>query len=470
MTRPPSQRRAARAATLSALAGCLALPALSACSRPCADDPDLNLAICGDFGDLAFALFPNQDDGSRIDWPGAATDRSSILLSSNAGLKEVSSTGELTTHPADGAVGGSSAVSLDAEGTAFVVAGAQVVAVSDSGAATRWTQSVVGEGAAAPPAVGEGLVHVSLTTDGRQNRSLVSLVAATGEVTSTRAGASAPVIREDGGLLFMLEPQDCGATFGSIVAENARGEVLWTHEEASGLRDFAPGPDGEVYVVSGDRLLKRLSSEGRVEWSFEPDCASCTVAAAPTVTTDAIYFPVWEGIAPNPGCDEALPSDVDFNVGLDPLYALTRDGKLKWSYDGFMSLGQRYDEMGGMLGLAMASKVQHHPAGRPVVTAEGTLFVPCDGGVVSLDLEGRELGYALYAPWTGETSNGDGGFMTGRTTVQPGFAPPPLLAPNGQLHVWDGMQLRTFETNKKPAAIPWSAPFGGFRNAGRVGG
>jgi outer membrane protein assembly factor BamB len=320
----------------------------------------------------------------------------------------------------------------------------------------------------APPALGDGVVHVTVASDDLSGRDLVTLDAETGDVVATRGGGAGAIVTAEGGLVYMEGPQDCGASYDAIVVEDVAGEVQFRHDEPSGVRDFAPGADGELYVVNGDRELVRLSATGDVEWRFAPDCAECTVAGAPTVTDDAVYFPVWEGEPPNTGCGDVDPDSVEQPVdAVDPLYALGKDGSVKWSYDGFSTLAQRHGDGAaamGVLGLALQANVRHHPAGRPVVADDGTLYVPADGAIVALDADGEELGFALFNPARGETETGPNtGLNTG------GFAPPPTLAEDGQLTVWDGAQLRGFRTGKKPAAIPWSAPFGGNKNAGRIG-
>jgi outer membrane protein assembly factor BamB len=245
--------------------------------------------------------------------------------------------------------------------------------------------------------------------------------------------------------------------------------VRFRHREDSLIRDFSPGPDGEIYLVNGDRELVRLSSDGSREWTFTPSCVQCTVAGAPTVTDDMIYFPVWQGSPANEGCGDPDPNVVEPDVeATDPLYALTRDGDLKWSYDGFTTLAERYQGGGGamgMLGLSFSPRVHHHPSGRPIIADDGTLYVPADGAIVALDADGTELGYAVMNPQSGEQRTGDG-TMGSRNT--PGFSAAPTLAEDGKLYVYDGAQVRAFETRKKPAQIPWTAPFGGNRNASRL--
>lgn len=439
---------------------------------PCRDDGAL--AICGDFGDLAFETpLPN------VQWPPVATSESTLLVTSDTELTEISTTGqpsavETFAPSSDPMFNRHSAPSLGEDGTAFVVlAGAEVHALDEEKGALRWTSPVAGDAAVAPPTVGNGLLHVSLATDQRRGRELVTLNVQTGDVVSTRVGGSAPVVTADGSLVYVEGPQDCGALYDALVVEDQAGHVRYRHAEPSGIRDFAPGRDGDVFLVAGDHTLVHLSATGVQEWTFTPDCAECTVAGAPTVTDDAIYFPVWEGAAPRGGCDEPDPGFGEQQIdAVDPLFALGHDGKLLWQYDGFATLGARVGNpaTSGFLGMATTPRVHHHPAGRPVVASDGTLYVPTDGGVVALDKDGKELGYAVYSLSQGETMQQNGGVFTLGSTPSSVRVPPVVMTDDGRLHVWDGWELRAFETGKAPAHIPWTAPFGGNRNAGRVGG
>ncbi|MFH1811802.1 MAG: hypothetical protein ABIJ09_23890 [Pseudomonadota bacterium] len=444
--------------------------AFSAGCNPCEDLGDVY--ICGTFGNLSFATELGWG-GPSVQWPPVATDSSSVLLSNGQELTEVDPQG-LTT-PAQFFDGTVSAPSLDSDGRVYLVqagwADTQVVASGPHGPdASVWTQPVGGDISTTPPTIGNGQIHVALTSPDRSAWSLLSLDADSGEVTTERDDTSPTAVAADGSLRYLVEAQDCGASYNGLVAEDPDGSIRWRHDEPMGIRDFAPGPDGETYLVTGDRVLRRVGSDGSAEWSFAPDCADCNVAAAPTVTDDALYFPVWQGFAQNGGCNEETPPMGQDS--LDPLYALRRDGSLMWVYDGFETMANRHnsgDPTGGLLMLSMNSKVRHHPAGRPTIADDGTLFVACDGAVVALSPEGKELGYAMYQPSAGEnrTSNG---LLLSSTFNNAVFTPAPMLAPSGSLYVWDGMMLRGFDVGKPAARIPWNAPFGGYRNAGRVGG
>ena len=446
-------------------------------SDPCDDNGDS--AICGVLGTRAFSTVPDPEVG-RVRWPAVATAQSSILIAGEFGLAEVDQRGDIeplqdfealdtddfwTVQPT-----GISPPSLDSDGTAFVVrTGAIVDALAESGTSLRWSETVTGEAPAGPPALGDGVVHVAMRTEEGAGRALLSLDAITGIPVATREGATQPVLIGEE-LAYLNGPRDCGTSYDEVVVEDGSGNTRFRFSGRSGVRDFAPGPEGELYVVTDERTLVRLNERGQVVWTFEPNCPECTVAAAPTVTDDAVYFPVWEGTPPNTGCEDPDPNFVEGDQEfVDPLYALRRDGSLMWSYDGFYTLARSSHDlvMSGMLGLVMTERVQHHPAGRPIVADDGTLFVPTDGAVVTLDADGNELGFALFDPSIGEGKSGMGVFESNTGTTG-GNAPPPVLADDGTLYTWDGMTLRGFATGKTPAQIPWSAPFGGQQNAGRV--
>jgi len=435
--------------------------------NPCEDSE--GLVICGDFGTLAFSVQP-PGWGAELRWPPVATERNTLIASTDAEVFEVSENGVITSLNFD--LGRASAPSLARDGTLYVVFGSQAMALDPelAGSARDWTQFMQHDSATTPPAIGDGEVHVAMSSEDRQERSLTTLDIITGEVRSRRAGVSPPAVDEDGELRYLEGPEDCGARFGALVAEDPEGRERWRYQEQSGIRDFAPGPDGETYIVTGDNELRRISMSGGVDWSFKPDCEDCNVAAAPTVTEERVYFPVWVGWSTNPGCDEPEPEDVDT---LDPLYALTRDGEELWVYDGFDTVtGDPGGHMAmlGIFGLASVPVARHHPAGRPTVAEDGTLYVATDGAIVALDEDGNQLGYAMFEPSAGEIRQGDGGLMTTSTFNNTGVSRAPVLGPDGSLYMWDGEQIRAFETDEPAKPIPWSAPFGGYRNAGRVGG
>lgn len=446
--------------TAGMLGAILLLPGMIGCN-PCQDDGQV--VICGEFGELAYVV-----DAFELSWPAVATE-DSLLVSSSFELMQISGSGNMTSVASFD--GGASAPSMASDGTVYVVTNGATTQSYAPGhrSAPTWSAPVPGTTSTTPPAVDDGEVHVSTTTGDPEDRTLVTVDEETGEVTQTREGASPAAVAEDGSLRYLEEPYDCGARFRAIVAEEKNGDIRWRYTDDSGISDFAPGPDGEVYIVNGNRTLLRLSDQGAEEWDFMPDCEECNVASAPTVTKEAVYFPVWEGFSPNPGCDDPEP---EFNDSIDPLYALTRDGDLMWTYDGFETMGTGNgvaNTLGGPLMLSTSQRVRHHPAGRPVVAEDGTLFVATDGAIAALTSDGRELGWAMFNQFVGETKSGDGGLLFASSWVNPTFSAAPVLGPDGRLYIWDGMSVRAFNTDKPSANIPWNAPFGSNRNSGRVG-
>jgi len=448
----------------------LAMIASTTACNPCQDDGEL--AICGDFGEPGW--IESLWSGRPLRWPAVATDRGTVLVVEGDRLTEVGREGG--TFELQQLAGTGSAPSLTNDGRIFVAVGdqggqAMVQGASNEGQVS-WTQTIGGDSVTAPPSIGSDEVHVAVTSEQRTSRKLTTLQAETGSVVRTRDDASPAAVAADGSLQYLVGARDCGATFQALVTEEKDGNIRWRFTDDSGIRDFAPGPDGETYVVTGDRKLVRVSDNGSSEWTFEPDCSDCTVAAAPTVTGDAVYFPVWQGWAQNGGCDDPEP-EFPSEQTIDPLYALRRDGSLLWKYDGFYTLSAPYDSNSAALGplaLSTQTTVRHHPSGRPTVAEDGTLYVATDGAVVALDRAGKQLGWAMYNPTAGEVRSGDGGIMTFSTVLNTGLSPAPVLGPDGSLYVWDGTSIRKFKTGKPAAKIPWGAPFGGYRNAGRVGG
>jgi hypothetical protein len=440
----------------------------SGCANPCADDGEL--VLCGDFGENTFTLDLRADEGVR--WPAVATPEGNLLVAEESGLLQVGPKGETNLDPS--LLHSGSAPSVGEDGTTYVITQNGSVESVGLSSGLDWSQQVNGNSTAAPPAISEQTLWVTVASQDRQDRTILALRRDTGDVNDTVEDGADPIIGEDGSITYKGGVQDCGAAYDAVVSEDAEGNERFRFTDESGIIDLAPGPDGEFYVVTGNRTLVRISNAGDVEWTFEPDCNDCTVAGAPTVTDDAVYFPVWQGVTANNGCNDGEGEFLDPEDGVDPLFALTRSGELKWSYDGFSTLARRYEEGGGAGGgLLFASHIpvaHHHPSGRPVVAKDGTLFVPSDGSVVALSPEGEELGYALYNPSAGELKEGDGGLLMSNHWINAGLSVPPVLDDNGQLYVWDGFSLRGFDTGKGAADIPWTAPFGGNTNAGQLGG
>ena len=435
--------------------------------------------VCGEFGAASYVA----QLGTQVQWPPIAVENGRILLARGQQLVSVDAQGKVVTLANTGDA--LTIPSSDTDGSLYVQGGtnagtsvrafASTAAISQSASdqGARWLRSLPGRPTGTPPTLGKGVLHAATVEGGTlfspgTQTTLFTLDSQTGDVIRSRKGASPAAVLADGSLRFLTHPVGLTASgntedvagnsggaieYGQLVAEDAAGNVIWTLEDKDGLVDFAPGPSGETYVVTSEsHLLRRVSAAGAIEWSFDPPCANCTVAAAPTVEKDVVYFPVWETR------NEEL---------IDPLFALdAKTGATRWVYDGFSTRRSTYNPfsaIGGGDGVTQ-TKVKHHPAGRPVVAQDGTLYVSTDGAVSALDAQGQMLGVAMYDSDVGEVSTpGQSG-----TWINPGVRPSPVLGPDGMLYVWDGAAVRAFKTNRPASTAAWVAPFGGPTNAGRA--
>lgn len=434
------------------------------------DDCDAvgDITVCGDFGEVVYvaALASNWE---QVAWPGVAQEDGTLLVARDGQLIEIARTGDIRVIADLGGL--TSPPSMSSDGTVYVVTGdgsPRIASVDDIGRSVSFSDSVSGDQPGSPVTVGNGVVYAGTISGWERAPTQIMLDAVTLDVLRTQVGSSPAVVVTDGSARYLDGSQDCAQPYSDAVAEDASGQEMWRYTEPSGIRDFAPGPMNEIYLVTGDRQLVRLSSSGQVDWRFDTDCADCNIAAAPTVTNDAIYFPVWEGRGAPSGCEGP---DVGLSDVVDPLYALDHSGKELWIYDGFDTKSSHFNPLGLVPGTGNLSPVQvettrHHPSGRPGVASDGTLYAATDGAVVALDSDGNEVGRALYDEDAGEVTS-NSGWMNG--WIRPGVRPAPVLGPDGTLFVWDGTTVRAFRTGKQAADIPWAAPFGGFNNDGRSG-
>ncbi|MSP90532.1 MAG: hypothetical protein EXR79_01815 [Myxococcales bacterium] len=423
------------------------------------------VTVCGDFGTASWVVAP----GLAVEWPPVAIDDGRIVLARGSGLVQVDRTGKLSSVAKFDAP--SAAPSADTDGTLFVASGTTSTSVRSlsnvAGADAHWVASVPGAPAGTPPTIGKGVVHVATGSAASATTALHTLQANDGKVLKTRQNASPAAVMEDGSLRYLSQTTGTDgfsgpSLFRKLIAEQASGAIAWGHEDAQGIVDFAPGPAGETYIVTGGtHQLRRISAQGNVEWSFSAPCQDCTVAAAPTVTGDVVYFPVWERH------DQEL---------IDPLYALdAKTGALRWTYDGFNTKRSNFAAYKYLNPASAATSApidtthtKHHPAGRPVVAHDRTLFVSTDGAVSALDKNGQIIGVAIYDTSAGETSSTGEFGRTANTWIVPGVRPSPVLGADGTLYVWDGSTIRAFATKKPAAREVWVAPFGGPSNSGRV--
>lgn len=418
-----------------------------------------NVMLCGDFGT---PIYTSQIGANDIEWPPVAIDNGRLIVAQGQKLLAISPAGAVSTltdlqQPL-------TVPSQDDDGSVYVVGGGSNSAtVRAYGAAgvqgqPRWQKQIEGSPAGTPPSIGEGVIYTATLDTG-----LFVLDAKDGSVVRHRDGASPAAVLNDGSIRYLAGPLVAGQVAGapiyrSLVAEDAAGKALWSYEDSEGISDYAPGPSGETYIVTAQtHELRRVSADGKVAWSFHPPCADCTVAAAPTVTKDVAYFPVWEARKEQP---------------IDPLYAIGLEkGDVRWTYDGFSSNNTSfapYKLMSPGSTPVDSTSTQHHPAGRPVVATDGTLFVATDGAVAALDHKGQLLGLAMYDASVGEVSASDNFMMRSATWINPGVHPSPVLGPDGTLYVWDGSKISAFRTGKQAERAAWIAPFGGPSNAGRL--
>jgi hypothetical protein len=449
-----------------ALVAALALVGTAGCTEQNACQESHGITVCGDFGQQ---LYVTNLAGAPVEWPPVAVTDGEIIVSRGSDLVRIDRNGAASVI---GSAGGEATVpSVDAAGNLYVLgsnpAGSQTQLRSLDGAApatARWQQQIAGRPSGAPPTISDDTVFASVESNGVPT--VYAVDQTTGDVKWTRDDASAVALLPDNSLRYLSGQQgvttESQPRFATLVAEGPDGSRKWSWQPAAGdtIVDYAPGPAGETYVVTANsHELVRISKDGQTDWQFMPQCDNCTVAAAPTVTGDVVYFPVWEV--------RAEP--------VDPLFAIeAATGKTRWIYDGFKT--KKTNLQGGNLlttGGSGASttdiwQTHHHPAGRPVVAQDGTLYVSTDGSVTALDQNGQVVGLALYDTSVGEVTLNTGFMAQPSTWINPGVRPTPVLGKDGTLYVWDGATVRAFRVGKTASRTAWVAPFGGPSNNGRV--
>lgn len=462
VTRPLAQALSRSAAQLAL--GALAVLSATACTDDNACRKEKGILVCGDFGQQ---LFVTDLSGAPVEWPPVAVESGQIIVSRGSDLVRIDANGAAQVV---GSAGGEATVpSMDDSGDLYVLgsaaASSRLRALDGANPAIqRWEKVIAGQPAGAPPTISDDTVYAAVRNGSSSTTYAIDQL--TGEVKWSRDDASPMALMPDGSLRYLS--QQSGTTtegqprFSTVVAEGKDGQRKWTWSPGSAdtVVDFAPGPGGETYVVTANsHELVRISPDGQTDWRFLPDCANCTVAAAPTVTGDVVYFPVWEV--------RAEP--------VDPLFAIeAKTGKVRWVYDGFrtkstsLQSGNLLTPGGSGAGTADVWQTHHHPAGRPVVAEDGTLYVSTDGSVTALDANGQVVGLAIYDTTVGEVSLNVGFMAQPSTWISPGVRPTPVLGKDGTLYVWDGATVRAFRAGKAASRSAWVAPFGGPANNGRV--
>ncbi len=473
-----------------AIASVVPLLALQACddnTNACKQSG--SVTVCGEFGDPIYvadlsSVSPTNSTAAsaslaaQVQWPPVAIENGRIVLAAGKLLLQVSAQGEVSKLV--DVQKNVASPSTDAAGHLYLVAasgtGTMVAAYDDRGSGKlRWNSAnLTGTPVGTPASVGSDLIYAA-TRDGVSSAAtLYTLRQDDGTVVAARNGASPAAVLPNGTIRYLQTPMghdglsangsEGAPLFGALIAEDAKGNILWQHAEPKGIVDFAPGAEGETYIVTGGsgaitspHSLRRVDVDGSVAWSFEAPCQDCTVAAAPTVDGDTVYFPVWEKRQAQP---------------IDPLYAISaKDGKQLWQYDGFFTKKQEFSAAKLIVGSGDqpldVTRTQHHPAGRPVIAADRSLYVATDGAVTALDNNGQVLGYAMYDAKAGEVSDGFSAHAS--TWINPGVRPSPVLGPDGTLYVWDGAAVHAFRTNRGgTSAKAWIAPYGGPSNSGRA--
>ena len=441
--------------------------AMSACGTPDVCSTQDGVTVCGTFGTRGYV---SNVQAQGVTWPPIAVSDGRLLLAGHNDLVEIAPDGRVATLvQAPGAV---AVPSSDAQGGIYLLSGKDggttLQAYDPTTRTLRWSAHLDGSPVGTPAAIAGDNVFVA-TNDGGSGATIWRVKSNDGTATTVHDGASPAVIAADGTVRYLSTPtgRDSLAQvpmFTTLVAEDASGKELWRHDESAGIVDLAPGGNGETYIVTGtatgqdSHVLRRVNSNGDVAWTFRPDCGDCTVAAAPTVTGDTLYFPVWETRQSKP---------------IDPLYAIdTKTGVARWTFDGFdnvsVSVSGAKMLIPGSQNMVDKTTTRHHPAGRPVVAQDGTLFVASDGAVVALDKNGQLLGFAQYDASAGEVSSN--GFLTLGKWLNAGVRPSPVLGPDGTLYVSDGQTVRSFKTGRAASRTAWIAPYGGPTNDGRAPG
>ncbi len=440
--------------------------ALTACGSPDVCSTQDGVTVCGSFGTRGYVT---NVQAQGISWPPIAVADGRLLVAGNNNLLEIAPDGRVASLiQAPGTV---AAASSDSSGV-YVVSGKDggttLQAFDPTTRTLRWSAALDGSPVGTPAALAGSSVIVA-TNAGGSGATIWRVNAADGSKATQRDGTSPAVIAADGGVRYLSTPNGRDSLaqvpmFSTLVAEDASGKELWRHDESAGIVDLAPGNSGETYIVTGtasgqdSHVLRRVNADGAVAWTFQPGCGDCTVAAAPTVTPDAVYFPVWETRQTKP---------------VDPLYAVdAKTGAQRWTFDGFdnvsVSISGAKIVVPGAQDPTTTTTTRHHPAGRPVVAQDGTLFIAADGAVVSLNKDGQLLGFAQYDAAAGEVKSND--FLTLGQWQNTGVRPSPVLGPDGTLYVSDGQTVRSFKTGLGASRTAWIAPYGGPTNDGRAPG
>jgi len=178
----------------------------------------------------------------------------------------------------------------------------------------------------------------------------------------------------------------------SLIALSPSGIVKWTRKiTGSSFLPPAFGPDGTIYVPAGDYLLYAMTPDGKIKWRFEPKSHAwtpLTVGPDGTVYVSALYSDAKDG-----------------RYAPDGLYAIDRDGRLKWRLPNAENeyLSPSIDEEtlyvgggDGIFAFSRSGKLQwkYPPKGTigvdnpPAVGSDGSIYFIADDTVYAINRRG----------------------------------------------------------------------------------
>jgi hypothetical protein len=428
------------------------------CEPACRLDGEVELcgSLVGLLGEVS-AVPSTTDDGVFLKWPPVVLADGSMVFSSGWSLVRLGANGD--TELLFDARAELSAPTVMEDGRLLVLStGTQtwgaVVDPEVPGSATLINYLSHAQSPVAPFALGSARAYATL----REHCAGVPVTLALSLPALSliaRLERSSPVkVLADGRLVMLRDANVVSEPWEYLASTSAGGDEEWRFEHPTGLIDFAPGPGGGLFVVTGGRELVQLTAIGATGWTYTPPCSDCNVIAAPTVTERGLYLIEARGYLPLDPCEILAGGDPQV---VDELVALRPEGRERWRFDALDRV--RSDA----LAPAGGATERLFPASRPAVATDGSLFVATDGAVVHVGRDGQELGSASYdRPSTSLLEiHDDGGFALG-------LHPTPLLTPDGTLVTWDGETLRLFRTRQRAARSGWIPPYGNLNNDSRA--
>lgn len=213
----------------------------------------------------------------------------------------------------------------------------------------RWGYSVVGFVDSSPAVGADGTIYVGIRIDTTPTRgrllALTSAAVKKWEFLAPDWVESSPAIAADGKTIYF------GCWDGNLYAVDLNGKKIWAFDTHSTIFSSPTvGPDGTIYIVSGDAILHAVTRDGAERWNHP--AGSFFYDTAPAIGPDGtVYFggadqsfyavraadgsDIWR--APT-GADiltaPAIGSDGTLYVGAGDkrLLAISPTGTLKWGY------------------------------------------------------------------------------------------------------------------------------------------